>query len=40
MKDILKNGGQPFSTAMNEPLLVLNGFNLNKQTEKIGKALQ
>lgn len=40
MKDVLKNGGQPFSYSFKEPLLVLNGFNDTQQTKMIGKGLQ
>ena len=29
MKDIVKDGGQPFSFAFKEPLLVLNNFNVS-----------
>ena len=40
MKEVLKNGGQPFSYGFKECLLVLNGFGENQQIRMIGKGLQ
>lgn len=40
MRDVLKNGGQPFSYSFKESLLVLNGFHEAQQTKMIGKGLQ
>lgn len=40
MRDVLKNGGQPFSYSFKESLLVLNGFNEAQQIKMIGKGLQ
>lgn len=40
MRDVLHNGGQPFSLSFKDPLTVLNGFGANSQTKMIGKALQ
>lgn len=40
MKDVLKNGGQPFSYSFKESLLVLNGFQESQQIKMIGKGLQ
>ena len=40
MREVLKNGGQPFSYSFQESLLVLNGFNDAQQTKMIGRGLQ
>jgi len=40
MKDILNNGGQPFSYSFKESLLVLNGFHDSQQVKMVGKGLQ
>jgi hypothetical protein len=40
MRDVLHNGGQPFSLSFKDPLTVLNGFGGNSQTKMIGRALQ
>lgn len=40
MKDVLHNGGQPYSMAFREPLVVLNNFNENGQVRMIGRGLQ
>ena len=40
MKDVLHNGGQPFSFSFKDPLAVLNGFGATNQTKNIGRALQ
>ncbi len=40
MRDIMKNGGQPFSYSFKQSLLVLNGFNDCQQTKMVGKGLQ
>ena len=40
MKDILRNGGQPFSFAFKEPLIVLNNFAENNQVRQIGRSIQ
>ena len=40
MKDILRNGGQPFSLSFKEPLIVLNNFTENNQVRQIGRSIQ
>lgn len=40
MKDVLHNGGQPFSFSFKDPLTVLNGFGVNSQTKMIGRSFQ
>lgn len=40
MRDVLHNGGQPFSFSFRDPLTVLNGFGVNSQTKMIGRSLQ
>ena len=40
MKDVLHEGGQPFSYSFKDPLVVLNNFTDSTQTKMIGKALQ
>lgn len=40
MKDVLKNGGQPFSFSFREPLIVLNNFTENNQIRQIGRSIQ
>lgn len=40
MKDVLHHGGQPFSFAFKDPLVVLNGFGENSQIRMIGLSLQ
>lgn len=40
MKDVLHNGGQPFSFTFKHPLAVMSGFGVNSQMKMIGKALQ
>lgn len=40
MRDVLRNGGQPFSFSFRDPLTVLNGFGVNSQTKIIGRSLQ
>lgn len=40
MKDILSNGGQPFSFSFREPLIVLNNFAENNQVRQIGRSIQ
>ena len=40
MKDVLKNGGQPFSFSFKEPLIVLNNFAENNQVRQIGRSIQ
>lgn len=40
MRDVLHNGGQPFSPAFRDPLVVLNGFSENTQVRMIGRGLQ
>jgi hypothetical protein len=40
MKEVMRNGGQPFSFTFKEPLLVLNNFGENGQVKMIGKSLQ
>lgn len=40
MRDVLKNGVQPFSYSFKQSLLVLNGFGENQQVKMIGKGLQ
>lgn len=40
MKDVLKNGGQPFSYSFKEPLIVLNNFAESNQVRQIGRSIQ
>jgi hypothetical protein len=40
MKEVIRNGGQPFSFTFKDPLLVLNNFGENGQVKMIGKSLQ
>jgi hypothetical protein len=41
MRDVVKNGGVPFSLAFKEPLLVMSNFNTEvKQVQQISKGLQ
>lgn len=40
MKDVLKNGGQPFSQSFKQPLIVLNNFTQNNQVRQIGRSIQ
>lgn len=40
MKDVLKNGGQPFSFSFKEPLIVLNNFTESNQVRQIGRSIQ
>lgn len=40
MKDVLKEGGQPFSFTFKNPLAVMNGFGATTQMKMIGRALQ
>ena len=40
MKEVLSNGGQPFSFSFKEPLIVLNNFAENNQVRQIGRSIQ
>lgn len=40
MKDILHNGGQPFSFTFKDPLVIISNFNETLQLKMIGKSLQ
>jgi hypothetical protein len=40
MRDVLHNGGQPFSFAFKDPLVVLQGFRETSQMRMIGLSLQ
>ena len=40
MKDVIHNGGQPFSISFKDPLVILNNFSENTQTRMIGRGLQ
>ena len=40
MKEIVKNGGQPFNFSLKEPLIVLNNFTENNQVRQIGRSIQ
>jgi len=40
MKDVLHEGGQPFSFSFKDPLVILNNFNENGQVRMIGRGLQ
>ena len=40
MKNILEDGGQPFSMSFKEPLVVLNSFTENNQVRQIGRSIQ
>jgi hypothetical protein len=40
MKDVLQNGGQPFSLTFRDPLVILNNFSENTQIKMIGRSLQ
>lgn len=40
MKDVINNGGQPFSISFKDPLVVLNNFSDNMQVKMIGRSLQ
>ena len=40
MKDVLKEGGQPFSFSFKNPLAVMNGFSATSQMKMVGRSLQ
>lgn len=40
MKDVINNGGQPFSISFKDPLVILNNFSENTQIKMIGRSLQ
>lgn len=40
MKDVLHNGGQPFSFTFKDPLVIVSNFNETTQLKMLGKSLQ
>ena len=40
MRDVLHAGGQPFSFAFKDPLVVVSGFSETTQLKMLGKGLQ